>query len=171
MGIKKIFLIIGMLVAVLTAIIIMTIIIIENEKEVDENKRGDKVAQLVKQNNTQVSDDTSDLLKSRVEQDKYYRKLFNGAKKKVLANESVDREITTITNSIERDLENKMNTDNKDEITSGYLSALISLNELNKNNKDSKNKTGETNDILIKRINDNLAYSQREIYKSEIKAK
>ncbi|MCG1072423.1 hypothetical protein K4P50_12670 [Staphylococcus epidermidis] len=95
--------------------------------------------------------------------DKYYRNKFYDAERKIKANKNIDKEIKELKNNIASDSGKNLKYENKNNIMSGYKSALITLNEMNENNKKGNNKN---NDVLIDNINEQLSYSQREVMKT-----
>ncbi|MEJ7209934.1 hypothetical protein [Staphylococcus capitis] len=124
----------------------------------DESKTS--ISDMLKENNKKA--EYEGIIASPVEKDKYYRNKFYDAERKIKNNQSADKEIKTIKGKIDGERQENRHFKNKKNITSGYKSALISLNELNENNKKGNKKN---NDLLIDNINEQLAYSQREVFK------
>lgn len=124
----------------------------------DESKTS--ISDMLKENNKKA--EYEGIIASPVEKDKYYRNKFYDAERKIKNNQSADKEIKAIKGKIDGERQENRQFKNKNNITSGYTSALISLNELNENNKKGNKKN---NDLLIDNINEQLAYSQREVFK------
>lgn len=131
-----------------------------NEDSFKEAKPTD-VSELIKHNNQKSKHDG--IINALVELDKYYRNKFYDAERKIKANKNIDKEIKELKNNIASDSGKNLKYENKNNIMSGYKSALITLNEMNENNKKGNNKN---NDVLIDNINEQLSYSQREVMKT-----
>lgn|SRR5699024_8979674 len=155
------------LIILLIAIVVAYIIIeMKGEKSTSQPQNTDKVTNLVEESKEKVTKNNTGLLKKGVEREKFYRSKILDAEKKAMNNKNIDKEIEFIQSNIEREQKESYQFENKDNILSGYLSALTSLVEINENNKKDETKS---NAFLAKDIDENLMYSKREIYKTELK--
>lgn len=132
-----------------------------NENDFKEAKPTD-VSELIKHNNQKATHDG--IINTPVGLDKYYRNKFYDAERKVKDGKNIDKDIKELKGNIASDSSKNLKYANKTNIMSGYKSALITLNELNENNKKGNKKN---NDVLIDNINEQLAYSQREVIKMD----
>lgn len=162
---SKIFLAISTV--ILIALVIVSVIIAVKDKEpTSQPQSANKVSNLVKESKEKVTNDNTGLLKTGVEREKFYRSEILEAKKKAMDKKNIDKEIEFIKSNIEREQKENYQFKNKNNILSGYLSALTSLVEINENNKKDGTKD---NAFLAKEIDESLMYSKREIYKTELK--
>lgn len=155
---------------IIVLLVVYFLVSMANDKKESSSKELDnrKVSDLVQETKGNIDEDSGAIVKSNVERHRYYEKRFYDAERKVMDNKNIDKEIDAIKDTIERESKATFIFENKENVMSGYLSALISLSELNENTK--KNDT-ENNKMLIESINDNLTYSQREGLKAEVKTK